>query len=118
MTRFYRCGGLVPKLHATLATPWTVTCQAPLSMGFSMKEYWDGLPFPSPGDLLNAGILPGSPALQADSLPTEPQESPSYIHTYIHSLLNILFHYGLSQEIGYTFLCQTVGFALYPFSLQ
>ena len=52
-------------------TPWTVTCQAPLSMGFSRQEYWSGLPFPSPGDLPNPGIEPRSPALQADSLPTE-----------------------------------------------
>ena len=51
--------------------PWTVACQAPLSIGFSRQEYWSGLPFPSPGDLPNLGIEPGSPALQADSLPTE-----------------------------------------------
>jgi len=38
------------------ATPWTVACQAPLSMGFSRHEYWSGLPFPSPGDLPNRGI--------------------------------------------------------------
>ena len=44
-------------------TPWTVTCQAPLSMGFSRQEYWSGLPFPSPGDLPNPGIEPGSPTL-------------------------------------------------------
>ena len=55
----------------TLAPPWTVACQAPLSMGFSRQEYWSELPFPSPGDLPNPGIEPGSPALQADSLPTE-----------------------------------------------
>ena len=53
------------------ATPWTVACQAPLSMGFSQQECWSGLPFPSPGDLPDPGIEPGSPALQADSLPTE-----------------------------------------------
>ena len=40
------------------ATPWTVTYQAPLSMGFSRQEYWSGLPFPSPGDLPDAGIEP------------------------------------------------------------
>ena len=38
------------------ATPWTVACQAPLSVGFSRQKYWSGLPFPSPGDLLNPGI--------------------------------------------------------------
>ena len=48
--------------------PWTVACQAPLSMGFSMQEYWGWLPFPSPGDLLDPGIKPGSLTLQADSL--------------------------------------------------
>ena len=40
-------------------------------MGFSRQEYWSGLPFPSPGDLPNLGIEPGSPALQANSLPIE-----------------------------------------------
>ena len=49
------------------ATQWTVTLQAPLNMEFSRQEYWSGLPFPSPGDLPNPGIKPGSPALQADS---------------------------------------------------
>ena len=49
-------------------TPWTVACQAPLSMGFSRQEHWNGLPFPFPGDLPNPGIEPGSPAFQADSL--------------------------------------------------
>ena len=49
------------------ATPWTVTYQAPPTMGFSRQEYWSGLPFPSPGDLPNPGIEPWSPALQADT---------------------------------------------------
>ena len=53
-------------------TPWTVACQAPLSMGFSRQEYWSGLQFPSPGDLPNPEIEPGSPALQADTLSSEP----------------------------------------------
>ena len=53
---FFRClayssGDLVAKSCLTLATPWTVGCQAPLPMGFSRQEYWSGLPFPSPGDL-------------------------------------------------------------------
>ena len=64
-------GWLVAKLCPTLATPWTVAHQAPLSLGFSRQQYWSGLPFPSPGDLPDPGIEPGSPALQADSLPTE-----------------------------------------------
>ena len=54
------------------ATPWTVAYQAPQSMEFSRQEYWSRLPFPSPLDLPNPGIEPGSPALQADALPSEP----------------------------------------------
>ena len=51
--------------HVSLfVTPWTVACQALLSMGFSRQEYWSGLPFfPSPGDLLNPRIEPTAPAL-------------------------------------------------------
>ena len=55
----------------TLATQWTVACQAPLFMGFSRQEYCSGLPFPSPKNLPDPGIKPRSPALQADSLLTE-----------------------------------------------
>ena len=51
------------------ATLWTAAHQARLSMGFSRQEYWSGLPFLPPGDLLRPGIEPTSPALQADSLP-------------------------------------------------
>ena len=69
-------GGLVAQLCPTFATPWTVACQASLFMGFSRQEYWSGLPFPSPGDLPNPGIEPGSPMLQVDSLPTEPPGRP------------------------------------------
>ena len=58
------------------ATPWTVAYQAPQSMDFSRQEYWSGLPFPSPRDLPNPGIKPGSPALQADTLPSEPPGKP------------------------------------------
>ena len=52
---------VVTKLCLTLATPWTVACQAPRSMEFSRQEYWSGLPFPSPRDLANPGIKPRSP---------------------------------------------------------
>ena len=54
------------------ATLWTVAHQAPPSMGFSRQEYWSGLPFPSPRDLPDSGNETGSPALQADALPSEP----------------------------------------------
>ena len=57
-------------------TPWTVFCQAPLSMGFSRQEYWSGEPNPSPEDLPNPGIEPRFPALQVDSLPSEPLGKP------------------------------------------
>ena len=58
------------------ATPWTVAHQAPPSMAFSRQDSWSGLPFPSPGDLPDPGIKPGSPALQADTLPSEPPGKP------------------------------------------
>ena len=67
-------GGSVAKSCSTLATPWTVACQAPLSTGFSRQEWWSGLPFPTPGDLPDPGIKPGSPALQAVSLLSEPSQ--------------------------------------------
>ena len=59
------------------ATPWTVAYQASLFMGFSRQEYWSGVPFPSPGDLPDPGIKPGSPTLQANALPSEPPELDS-----------------------------------------
>ena len=63
---------LVTQFALLSVTPWTVAHQAPLSMGFSRQEYWSEVPFPPPGDLPNPGIKPESPALQADSLPSEP----------------------------------------------
>ena len=65
--------GFNPSIVAYSATPWTAACQAPLSMGFSRQEYCSGLPFPSAGDLPNLGMEAGSPALQADSLPSDHQ---------------------------------------------
>ena len=59
------------------ATPWTVACQAPLSMGFSRQEYWSGLPSTSPGDLPNSVIKPASPALAGGFFTTEP---PGKLH--------------------------------------
>ena len=70
-------GGLVAKSCPTLLTPWTVACQTPLSTGFSRQGYWSGLPFPSPGDLPDPGIEPGSPASQTDSSLTELQGGQS-----------------------------------------
>ena len=61
------------------ATLWIVAYQAPPCMEFSRQEYWSGLPYPSPGDLPNPGIEPGSPALQADALTSEPPGKPGYL---------------------------------------
>ena len=64
-------------------TPWTVAYQASLFMGFSRQEYSSGLPFPSPGDLLDPGIEPGSSTLQADALSPEP---PSFFFFFFFNL--------------------------------
>ena len=58
------------------ATPWIVAYQASPSMGFSRQEYWSGLPSPSPGDLPDPGIEPGSPTLEADALTSKPPGKP------------------------------------------
>ena len=62
---------------------------APPSMEFSRQEYWSGLAFPSPGDLPDPGIAPGSPTLQADALPSEPPGKP-YIDRYLKVLTEFL----------------------------
>ena len=66
---FFPCAIQSVLIHTCLVaqsclTLWTVACQTPLSMGFSRQEYWNGLPFPLPGDLPDPGIEPVSPALQ------------------------------------------------------
>ena len=75
-------GGLATKSCLTFVTPWTVACPAPLSMGFPRQEYRSGLPFPTPGDLPDPGIKLSSPALQADSLPSELQGNPVCLEVY------------------------------------
>ena len=89
-----------PYLHAYLlscvwlvVTTWTVVHQAPLSMLFSRQEYWSELPCPPPGNPPNPGIEPRSPALQADSLQSEPPGKP--IHDYWRN-----------HSFDYTDLCQ------------
>ena len=69
-------GVLVVESCLMLCDPWTVAHEAPLSMGFPRQGYWRGLPFPSPGDAPDPGIEPGSPTLQAGSLPSEPPGKP------------------------------------------
>ena len=66
------------------ATPWTADYQAPPSMELSRQEYWSGLPFPSPGDLPNPGIEPGSPSFQADALTSEP---PGKVPSKMYSIV-------------------------------
>ena len=70
----YAAGRPVSQACPTLATPWAVARQAPLSMGFSRQEYWSGLLFPSPGHLPDSGLEHTSSSLLADSLPTVPSE--------------------------------------------
>ena len=69
-------------------TPWAIACQAPMSIGFPRKEYLSEWPFPSPGDLPNPGIKPGSSALQADSLLSEPLGKPKPVLRLNCSCLN------------------------------
>ena len=94
-------GDLVTQLCLTLVTPWTVACQAPLLMGFSRQESWNGLPFPSPEDLPDPGIKPRSPALQADSSLSEALGKP--MNTGVGSLF-LLQRIFLTQESNPGFL--------------
>ena len=73
-------------------------------MGFPRQEYWSGLPFPSPGDLLHPGIKPGSPTLQADSLPFEPSgKTPEELNPLLKEALIINWPHGLLE------LCRSYG---------
>ena len=85
----------------TLATLWTVVSQTPLSMGFSRQEYWSGLPFPSPGDLPNPGIEPGSPALEADALTSEPPGKPILYLLTFHDETNTSLHGILPKSFNF-----------------
>ena len=68
----HACAQLLSRVRP-LAAPWTVVYQASLSTGFSRQEHWSGLPFPSPRDLPHPG---NKPALQVDSLLSEPPGKP------------------------------------------
>ena len=63
------------------ATPWTLACQAPLSMGFPRQEYWSMLPFPPPGDLPDPGTEPLSPALAGRLFIPEPPGKPQIYYS-------------------------------------
>ena len=75
--------------RTTFATLWTVDCQAPLPREFSRQEYWSGLSFPAPGDPPYPGIKPGSPALQVNSLPSEPPGKPRWILIYYNMIVSL-----------------------------
>ena len=94
-----QCVCLFTQSCPTLTT-WTVARQAPLSMEFSRQEYWSGLPFPSPGDLPDPGIEPGSPALQAVLLPSEPPGKPIIALLSVKSIqLSLLpVRFGMEPE--------------------
>ena len=78
------------------APSWTVSCQIPLSMGFSRQEYWSGLPFPSPGDLPDPGIKPISPALAGRFFTTKPPGSPESARGLLKTQIAIVFTHGVS----------------------
>ena len=95
-------------------TPWTVACQAPLSMDFFQQEYWSGLPCPSSGDLPNPGIEPTSPAspeLQVNSLLPNHQRTPMFsvkecLLWYFH-VLKAFFH-PIFTPLNPTHVCMCV----------
>ena len=88
------------------ATPWTVAYQAPPSMGFSRQEYWSGVPFPSPGDLPDPGIEPGSPTFQADTLTSE---SPGKPEPHLK-----LADFSVTRYMGCTTIQRCKHFSRYP----
>ena len=94
-------------------TPWTVASQAPLSMEFSRPEHWNRKLFPSPGDLPKPGIKSSSPALQVNSLLSEPPGKPKNIGVGSLSLLQEIFP---TQELNWGLLhCRWI---LYQLSYQ
>ena len=94
------------------ATSRTIAYHASPSMRFSKQECWSGLPFPSPGNLPNPGIEPGSPALQADTLLSEPPGKPLYIHTHAYYALkwdsNNPYLIGMAWMNTYIFCVDTI----------
>ena len=108
------CVCLVAQSCPTLCDPWTVSCQASLSMEFSRQEYWSGLPCPPPGDLPNPGMEIRSPASQVDSLPTKSPGKPNLVaspnpsgsssrHRHVQILLNLPSKYIQNLISSYVF---------------
>ena len=77
-------------LSDSFVNQWTVARQAPLSMEFSGQEHWSGLPFPPPGDLPDPGIEPRPPALQANSLPSEPPGKHFFFSSSCHFPMRLI----------------------------
>ena len=79
----------------------TAAHQTPLSMGFPRQEYWSGFPFPSPGNLPDPGIEPGSPAWQADSLPLSRLGSPRifWLHSNAQEPVHLAGHVTLKGRV-------------------
>ena len=75
----------------SFVTPWTVSCQASLSMGFSKQDYWGGLPFHSPGDLPDPGIEPTSPALAGGFSTAEPTGKPTLQVVCLYFQMDFLY---------------------------
>ena len=86
-------------------SPRTTACQAPQSMEFSRQEYWSGLPFPFPGDLLDLGIKLGSPALQANSLPSKsPGKTLPVSRSFLMSWLFLSGGWSIRTSVSTTVL--------------
>ena len=83
------------------STSWTVACQAPLFKGFPRQEYWSGSPCPPLGELSNPGIEPKPPALQADSLSSEPPGKPCLMYKCDQHFRKQLFNTGRIRKPGY-----------------
>ena len=88
----------VAQLCPTLCDTMDGSPQAPLSISVSRQRYWSEMPFPSPGDLPYPGIEPKSPALQADSLPSEPPGKSISIYTIYLWVYELIYHEGFGQE--------------------
>ena len=94
----------------SFATSWTLTRQAPLSMGFSRKEYWNGLAFLSLGNLPDPGMEPMSPALQADSLPLSHLGNPFVRYILVHISRGVVNCVCKGAGSKYFRLCEPNGF--------
>ena len=91
----------------SFVNPWTVACKASLSMGFSWREYWSGLLFPTPRDLPNPWVEPRSPALQADSLSEPPGKLCLKANLNVHCIYQLLSHVQLFTT-PWTVACQSL----------